>query len=251
MAEAPIKPLATDAYLADTTHLSATEHGAYLLLLMTMWRAGGRLPNNPAKLARFARLSPTQFKRVWPVLEGFFFEDGDQIGQGKLDDFLDAVRQKSVKASDSARAKWRKNKKRPSADASPEECERDAIHDPANHDPIDADERASAPEVDQVREAAGIDPSKRLPQQWLDPWVEAEIGRWKSLDLSLPEILAVLRAVAAKRGGPPSSPTYFARPMQEAAGAKSAPALRPIEGGRSPPVQPIDFDRIWASGGSK
>ena len=96
----------------------------------------------------------------------------------------------------------------------------------------DADDCARASEVDQVREAAGVDPSKRLPQQWLDPWVEAELGRWKSLDLSLPEILAVLRAVAAKRGGPPSSPTYFAKPMQEAAGAKGRPALQPIEGGQ-------------------
>lgn len=115
----------------------------------------------------------------------------------------------------------------------------------------DADDCASAREVDQVREAAGVDPAKRLPQQWLDPWVESELGRWRALGLSLPEILDVLRAVSAKRGGPPSSPTYFARPMQEAAGAKGRPALQPIEGGRGPPPpQPIDFDRIWGTGGT-
>lgn len=137
MAEAPIMPLATDAYLADTTHLSTVEHGAYLLLLMTLWRAGGRLPNDPRKLARFARLSPSQFRRVWAVIGDFFYVDGAEIGQGKCDDFLEAVRRKSKSASESARAKWRKTKKTGDANASNPHCERYANQDPANQDPKD------------------------------------------------------------------------------------------------------------------
>ena len=31
-------PFLVDAYIADTTHLSLEEHGAYLLLLFAMWR---------------------------------------------------------------------------------------------------------------------------------------------------------------------------------------------------------------------
>jgi hypothetical protein len=38
MAEFPALPLWTDAYLGDTRHLSQSEHGAYLLLLITAWR---------------------------------------------------------------------------------------------------------------------------------------------------------------------------------------------------------------------
>lgn len=38
MAEFPALPLWTDAYLADTAHLSYEEHGLYFHILMTMWR---------------------------------------------------------------------------------------------------------------------------------------------------------------------------------------------------------------------
>ena len=50
MAEFPAMQIWTDAYLGDTSHLSTTEHGAYFLLLMAMWRNGGSLPNDDAML---------------------------------------------------------------------------------------------------------------------------------------------------------------------------------------------------------
>ena len=39
MASFPSLPLWTDAYLAATGHLSFEEHGVYMMLLMTIWRA--------------------------------------------------------------------------------------------------------------------------------------------------------------------------------------------------------------------
>ena len=134
MAQFPALPLWTDAYLADTGHLTTIEHGAYMLLLMTMWRAGGKLPNDDKQLARYCRLTAGQWARVKPTLLAFFKVNSDSITQGRLTDELAIVRQKSAKQSNSARAKWRKenNKRHASADAEtpigdiPDGCQVDA-----------------------------------------------------------------------------------------------------------------------------
>jgi uncharacterized protein YdaU (DUF1376 family) len=74
----------TDAYLADTVHLSTTEHGAYLLLLMAMWRAGGTLPLDEVRLARVCKMRLDQYRRIAPVLMEFFTVEGDRITQKRL-----------------------------------------------------------------------------------------------------------------------------------------------------------------------
>jgi uncharacterized protein YdaU (DUF1376 family) len=71
-------------YLSDTLHLTTEQHGAYLLLLMTMWRAGAELPNDPGKLARIARVSPKRWPAIWAEISGFFTVDGDVIRNDRL-----------------------------------------------------------------------------------------------------------------------------------------------------------------------
>lgn len=84
MSAAPFMQLYIADYLGDTQHLTTEQHGAYLLLLMAMWRCDGVLPNDPAKLARIARVSP----RRWPAMSGdvmaFFDVEGDFITQKRL-----------------------------------------------------------------------------------------------------------------------------------------------------------------------
>lgn len=108
MAEFPAFPLWTDAYLADTTDLTTLEHGAYLLLLIAMWRAGGYLPDDDAKLARFTHLGPKQWVSMRVRLIDFLTVEDGRITQGRLLDELSKARLRSKKASDSARAKYRK-----------------------------------------------------------------------------------------------------------------------------------------------
>lgn len=120
MARFPSFPLWTDAYLADTGHLTTIEHGAYLLLLITMWRAGGKLPNDDKQLARYARMTAGQWARIKPTMMAFFTVSSDGITQGRLTDELGIIKRKSEKQSDSANAKWRKENNKRHASASAE-----------------------------------------------------------------------------------------------------------------------------------
>lgn len=69
----PWMPLYIADYLADTSHLSAAEHGAYLLLIMHYWRSGG-LPSDDVQLARIASMSAAEWKRSRPAVAAFFHD---------------------------------------------------------------------------------------------------------------------------------------------------------------------------------
>lgn len=74
-------------YILDTSHLSLEEHGAYLLLMFTMWRRGGELPAEHDRLARILGVTdPERFERLWDTLREFFERDGDVIRQRRLTD---------------------------------------------------------------------------------------------------------------------------------------------------------------------
>jgi uncharacterized protein YdaU (DUF1376 family) len=58
-------------YLADTTHLSAAEHGAYMLLILHYWQKGA-LPDDEAILARVCRMTAREWVKSRDVLASFF-----------------------------------------------------------------------------------------------------------------------------------------------------------------------------------
>lgn len=72
MSERPFMQLYVSDYLGDTRHLSCEQHGAYLLLLMTMWNADGSLPDDDAKLARIVGLSVKRWRKIRPEIMPFF-----------------------------------------------------------------------------------------------------------------------------------------------------------------------------------
>ena len=69
----PWMPLYVADYLRDTRKLTAAEHGAYLLLIMEYWTAG-ELPDDDRQLARIASMTPAEWKRARPNVEGFFHD---------------------------------------------------------------------------------------------------------------------------------------------------------------------------------
>ena len=78
-------PLYIGDYLADTMHLEAREHGAYLLLLMHYWR-NGPLPDDDRALAGIARVDrKTWIADTGPIVRGFFFSVDGKLRQKRLD----------------------------------------------------------------------------------------------------------------------------------------------------------------------
>lgn len=64
-------PLFIGDYLASTSHLTAVEHGAYLLLLMHQWK-NGHLPAEEELLRRIARVEKDAWSSAYAVLSPFF-----------------------------------------------------------------------------------------------------------------------------------------------------------------------------------
>jgi uncharacterized protein YdaU (DUF1376 family) len=110
MADFPALPLFTDAFLADTGHLDATETGAYLSLLMAAWRSPGcRLPDDPVRLARMARCDQRTWKRVSATVLSFWTRDDDgmlkQKRLSKTFEFCNTSRQKKREAAEATNRK--------------------------------------------------------------------------------------------------------------------------------------------------
>lgn len=78
-------PLWIGDYLADTTHLSTDQHGAYLLLLMAYWRRGGPLPADDAYLCRIAGMTVYKWRGIRQTIVAFF-EERDGVWISKRSD---------------------------------------------------------------------------------------------------------------------------------------------------------------------
>jgi uncharacterized protein YdaU (DUF1376 family) len=69
----PWMPLYVGDYLGDTGHLTTTQHGAYLLLMMHYWRKG-ELPDDDRQLSKIAKLPLKTWCDYRATLQDFFHE---------------------------------------------------------------------------------------------------------------------------------------------------------------------------------
>lgn len=88
-------------YLGDTAHLTAIQHGGYLLLIAHYWRTGS-IPNDAQKLARITRMSVKEWSRHGPTIMEFF-PDGKHA---RIERERDDARLKSEKNRRSAETRW-------------------------------------------------------------------------------------------------------------------------------------------------
>lgn len=65
-------PIYWSDYIADTGHLNAAEHGAYLLLIGHYWTTGKALVDNDKQLSRIARMTGREWQHSREVIMEFF-----------------------------------------------------------------------------------------------------------------------------------------------------------------------------------
>ena len=93
-------PLYVGDYLADTTHLSTAEHGAYLLLIMTYWRTEAPIEDDDERLARIVGATPKEWAKLRKPVAAFF-DVADGVWRHKrIDAELAAARDRRIKAKE-------------------------------------------------------------------------------------------------------------------------------------------------------
>lgn len=99
MAALPYMQFYVADYLADTAHLTAVEHGAYLLLLMNYWQRGKALPDDDERLAIIIRMPVEQWLNVRSTIVEFFDNENGFLVHRRVEKDLEKVRRKSEKAA--------------------------------------------------------------------------------------------------------------------------------------------------------
>lgn len=113
MSERPFMQLYVSDYLGDTHHFTTEQHGAYLLLLMSMWLHKGKLPNDPKILSKIAHVSLTRWNTISPAILELCQVSDATISQKRLQTELKKLSTRSEKNRESGalggRAKALKN----------------------------------------------------------------------------------------------------------------------------------------------
>ncbi len=111
-------------YLADTQELTCLQHGAYMLLIMAIWRAGGRLPRDDAKLAAITRLTLGQWDEMRAVILAYFVRERRWITHKRVSKeighYEDISRTRSDAGKSGGYKKHNKNKRKTEANATME-----------------------------------------------------------------------------------------------------------------------------------
>lgn len=74
-----LMPFDTMGFYMATAHLTLEQKGAYHLLLMALWDADGRLPNDPKILARILRIDIRKWRFISAEVLPFFVVDGEHL----------------------------------------------------------------------------------------------------------------------------------------------------------------------------
>lgn len=247
---APYMQLYIADYLGDTQHLTTEQHGAYLLLLMAMWRSGGRLPNDPAKLARIARVSARRWHLIAEDIMPFFEVVEGDITQKRLEREHQKASSISAKRSASGaaggKAKALKNNDDDLAIAK---------QTPQHHAPVPEPEPYISSETSSLRSAGAPDaaekakPERQLVMEELTAVVSQEraqaiVDHRKRIKAPLGAHAAKLLAKSLAKSQNPNSAADL---MIERGWRGFDPSWGPAQSlaPAAPPPPPVDEDAQW------
>lgn len=251
MSKAPSMPMYWDSYLADTTHLTTEEHGAYLLLLAAMWRRDGSVPNDDRDNARILGLTKGKWRKIKERLAPFLTITDDEITQEKLQKTWKNTQEKIKKNRENGakggRPKTKENRDLAKANGSVSVNPNESIPEPEPEPYLDGDGSARAHTRgdlpsdatfrERILDAIGVNDltsgRNSLNGATLGtPLDMHEANCWKTdLGLSEQEIIDMISdTMSRKRDGLPSKFSYFTGPMRRLAAAKAQPPLQPTEG---------------------
>jgi uncharacterized protein YdaU (DUF1376 family) len=166
MAALPYMRMYWADYDADTSHLSAMQHGIYLLLIKNYWQRGGPLPDDETKLARIAKVNLKDWRRNEAVILEFFTKRESLLYHTRIALELSRVEAKSLKAKESALANAKRTQSKRSANG-----ERTPIYTEADKIPLD---KESNGEKRSEEDAQAI--FWKSAKAWLKPRVKGDPG---------------------------------------------------------------------------
>lgn len=213
----PWMPLYVADYLQDTAHLSAQEHGAYLLLIMHYW-ANGCLPSEDKRLARIARLSESEWHEAKPTIAEFFTADWKHK---RVDEELAHATEVSNKRR--AAADQRHSKSNANAPANAEQ--KHTQPPPQSQSEISGGGSARPNAFEIATELAAIC-GHQTPDDWPPGWCGSPHWVQKCLNEGwLPEIMidGTRAVVRGKRDGPIEHFSYLEKPLARAHARHKAP----------------------------
>jgi uncharacterized protein YdaU (DUF1376 family) len=235
---APYIPFYVGDYLADTTHLTRSEHGAYLLLLMAMWRGGGKLAADDDRLARLAHCSDAEWAGMRSTILSFFRCRGGVLRQKRLTaeyaKYTDTIAKRSAAGKRNARKRYNKDKEEAVGNGMPDGSQGHGNQNQnQNQNPSQSQlSSGSSPRgwptlrtewVDElIRETGCADPARDIWPRTTSPVVMA----WHDLDaFEWCDVVAGIRSVLADSHatGAPRTWRYFAPAIARARQMRTQP----------------------------
>jgi uncharacterized protein YdaU (DUF1376 family) len=154
MSSFPSLPLFTDAFIADTGHLSAQQTGAYMMLLMMAWRSPEcRLPDDDDKLARWARVDRRTWLKIKPAVMEFWTLADGFWAQKRLSKERDVVSKRAEVARENGKQGGR-----------PKSLENNDAGNPAGSARV-AQQKAPNPIPNPIQDIAPVEPTESNPER--------------------------------------------------------------------------------------